>query len=293
MPKEFFRGILQIVVASIIWGLAYPLTKDALQNISPIFLGFCRFFLAGVLLMAFSRSKPLEGIAPADRKTVIFMAFWGTFVLVLCMNFGLRLTPGIVSSIISGTPPLFTVILAAFWLNESLLGRHFVAFFLSIFGIFLLSDFSSSIQTSNHILLGIILITVAQIAWAIYGVLGKSISKKYPWLQICRDSFVLGAFMLAPFALIELALIGPGHWDLKGYLTLLYLGIGNSIVTYGLWNNALKMIPVSTASFVLYLQPISGALLSAILFGESITFKGFAGCILIFLALFLVLKSEN
>ncbi|MBF0406545.1 MAG: EamA family transporter [Candidatus Riflebacteria bacterium] len=289
--SKFYYGVLQVVLAAAIWGAAYPLTKDALRNISPLFLGFCRFFLAGILLMAYSKSMPLENIEKKDRWAVISMAFWGTFLLVIAMNLGLSRAPGVVASVLSGTPPLFTVVLAAFWLKEPMERRHFAAVVLSISGIFLLSNNYVDENISGGMLTGVALLLLAQISWAVYGILGKEAISRYTWLQICRDTFSLGALMLAPVALAELIIKGPGIWNIQGYLTLAYLGIGNSIITYGLWNNALRVIPVSTASFVLYLQPISGAILSVIIYGETLSAQSISGCILIFIGLSIVLKK--
>ncbi|RCK76006.1 MAG: Permeases of the drug/metabolite transporter (DMT) superfamily [Candidatus Ozemobacter sibiricus] len=282
---------MQVAVAAGLWGAAYPLTKGALASLPAISLGFARFALASGVLMALTRSGPLAGIAPEDRRAMGWLAFWGTFVLVLGMNFGLRWAPGIASSIISGTPPLFTIILAAIWWREPWQGRQFIAVGLALLGLFLLAgDAPATVAQGPEYWLGLGLVTVPQIAWAIYGLLGKAVIARYPWTAVCRDTFALGALMLAPFAAVEAIWLGLGTWGSRELLTLLYLGVCNSVVTYGLWNSALAMIPVATASFVLYLQPISGAILSAVLFGERLGSAGLLGTLLIFAALALVLR---
>lgn len=288
------RGIAQVALAAVLWGAAYPLTKGVLDTLPPIGLGFFRFALASLVLVVLTRSAPLSGVAPADRRAMGWLAFWGTFVLVLGMNFGLRWAPGIASSIISGTPPLFTVILAAVWLREPWQGRQFAAVAIALAGLFLLAgDTPDAAPRGPHYWLGIVLVIIPQVAWAVYGILGKAIISRYPWPVLCRDTFALGAAMLAPFALAEAWQDGLGTWGSREWLVLGYLGICNSVFTYGLWNSALAMIPVSTASFVLYLQPISGAVLSSILFGERLGPAGWAGTALVFLALTLVLRQRS
>jgi len=292
--SNLVRGIAQVALASTIWGAAYPLTIYMLSNLPPLTLGFARFFLASVVLLAMTRSGPLSGIARDDRGTMVWMAFWGTFVLVLGMNFGLRWAPGVASSIISGTPPLFTVILAAIWLREPWQWRQFFAVAIALTGLFLLAgDIPESSPRGPKYWYGILLVTIPQVAWAIYGILGKSVISKYPWPIICRDTFTLGAAMLAPFSVLEIAAGGIGNWGVKEFSVLIYLGVFNSVITYGLWNSALSMIPVSTASFVLYLQPISGAVLSILLFQEHLGASGLAGTLLIFFAVTMVLSGHG
>lgn len=288
------RGIVQVALAASIWGAAYPLTKDVLAQVPPITFGFARFALAGLILMIISRSLPLQGIEKKDRRRMWHLAFWGTFVLVTAMNLGLRWAPGVVSSVISGTPPLFTVLLAASWGLEPLRKRHIGAAVIAIAGLFLLcGDMRGSDVTGAPAVAGIILVTVPQIAWAVYTLLGKRILSIYSWIYVCRDTFTLGAVMLAPIALLEILSGGPGLWDGKVAATLLFLALANSVVTYGLWNSALKMIPATTAGFILYLQPVSGVILSMLLFGERTGAAGLGGIALIFLALMLALLPDR
>ncbi|MFZ2959884.1 MAG: EamA family transporter [Candidatus Ozemobacteraceae bacterium] len=283
-------AVAQIVLAAAIWGAAYPLTKGALAEVSPLLLGTGRFALAGLALMAFTRSLPLQGIAPQDHRPMLFLAFWGTFILTLGMNFGLRWAPATAASILSGTPPVFTVFLAAAWLGEPLQRRHFPALLLAIIGIALLTRDGGEGAPGWRSWVGCLLTLIPQVAWAIYSVLGKAILARYPWPLICRDTFVLGALMLLPTALIEFAVIGPGTWTASSVGILLYLAFLNSVVTYGLWNRALATIPVTTASFILYLQPLTGAILGAILFHDRLGIEGIGGAILIFAAVTLALR---
>lgn len=294
--SPLINGTLRVAIAALLWGAAYPLTKVALAGVSPVFFGFLRFLLAGCIFMAADRSLPLQDVEPEDRREFTKLAFWGAFLLILGMNFGLLWAPGIAASILSGTPPLFTVVLAAIYLGERMRLIQFISIALALSGLALLgSDLSESSTSlpSWKILVGCLLTMVPQFSWAMYSIIGKKLGNKYHWRLICRDTFTLGALMLLPLAAIEVALKGFGNWTLQSVLILGYLVIMNSVVTYSLWNSALKMIPVSLASFLIYLQPISGAVLSYFLFGEKLGLAGLAGTILIFIALTLVLWRQD
>ena len=285
-------GIFRVAVAALIWGAAYPLTKDVLDLVPPITLGFLRFLIATIILLAATRSLPLQGVLREDRRTMFSLGFWGIFVLILGMNYGLKWAPGIAASLISGTPPLFTVFLAKAYLKEPILPRHVAAIVLAIPGGLLLAGDPELVTGSLWLALaGSALVTIPQFSWAMYGVMGKGIVSRYSWPLICRDTFFFGTLLLFPAAAIECGLQGIGIWNAKAIGVLLYLGIANSVITYSLWNSALARIPVSTASFVLYLQPISGAILSAYLFNERLGWVGMSGAMLLFGALFLVIRK--
>lgn len=289
------KGTFQVALAALIWGVAYPLTKVALADVPPLFLGFVRFFLAGSFFMSASRSLPLNGVAAEDRASFAGLAFWGVFLLVIGMNYGLIWAPGMAASILSGTPPLFTVILAAVLLKEKLHARQFFSIALALVGLGLLGkDFSTGEGLAPwQIYTGCLLTLVPQFSWAMYGITGKRLSERYHWRLICRDTFSIGALMLMPLAAIEVYYKGAGEWGLSSILIVFYLAIMNSVVTYSLWNRALKIIPVSLASFLIYLQPVSGAVMSYFLFGEKLAAAGITGTALIFAALTLVLWPEK
>jgi len=294
--NTILKGSLRVALAALIWGAAYPLTKLVLADAPPVQLGFLRFLIAGLIFMTSERSLPLHGVATEDRKCFVKLAFWGVFLLILGMNFGLIWAPGIAASLLSGTPPLFTVILAAILLGEKLRAAQFNSIAMALIGLALLGGDAGSGKTELlpwQIWIGCLLTLVPQFSWAMYGITGKRLSAKYHWRTICRDTFTLGALMLLPVAVIEAAITGFGNWNWQTVAVLFYLATFNSVVTYSLWNSALKMIPVSLASFLIYLQPVSGAVLSYFLFGESLGWAGVAGTALIFIALTMVLLPES
>jgi drug/metabolite transporter (DMT)-like permease len=284
--------VAQILLAATIWGAAYPLTKGILPLVPPLVLGFLRFLVAGVLLMIISRSGPFGGVDPADRGRMVALAFWGSFILVISMNIGLKYAPAGAASIISGTPPLFTFLFAWYWLGEVPGVRHFTALVTAMAGIVLLTRDASLGSMGPDVVFGIVLVTIPQMAWAIYTVLVKDLLKKYHWLILCRDTFTLGAAMMLLPALWEGTTTGWGIWNPKSLGGLLYLGTLNSVGTYSLWNRSLRHVRATTASILLYWQPVSGAILAYLWFGERFGRTGWIGTALVFLGLTMVLVGD-
>ena len=71
--------------------------------------------------------------------------------------------------------------------------------------------------------------------------------------------------------LAEIAL-GNGvrrHRAAQSWLMVLYLGIGNSVIAYSLWNRALRGLPAAAVGASLYAQPILGAGLSWLLLRDA------------------------
>jgi drug/metabolite transporter (DMT)-like permease len=67
---------------------------------------------------------------------------------------------------------------------------------------------------------------------------------------------------------------------------MIFLAIFCSLVAFFMYNNGVEKLPASTVGMFIYLNPLAGVLLAAIVLGESVTFYIFAGMALIILGIF-------
>jgi drug/metabolite transporter (DMT)-like permease len=81
-------------------------------------------------------------------------------------------------------------------------------------------------------------------------------------------SFAAGLLFLVPLMASEIWFTGSPGLSLKGWLVLIYLGVGASALTLFLWNYALRFVEASAAALYVNLIPVVG-LGFALLIGES------------------------
>lgn len=100
-----------------------------------------------------------------------------------------------------------------------------------------------------------------------FTLIGRTLSQ-VPKLTLVAHQAMYGMLMLFPFALFEM-----GQWQkpsLIPCLSILYLGLMCSAVTYLLYNYALKALAASQVSTFLNLVPVIGFLAAVLLLGEQI-----------------------
>lgn len=292
------RAYGMLLVAVVIWGVSYPVTKYALRFLPPFLLAFLRFSLASVFFLPLLRGK--ASIRPEDRRSFLLLGLTGSFFLIAFMNLGLRFASAVSGSILSATPPLFTAVLALYFLRERLgLGKA-GGLLLGLLGIVLVARFPAGFkELSGRAILGNGLILAAQLSWAFYAILGKRAVERYGGETVAGWTSIVGAVLFLPFAIAETAWATGSSWTTSYNLTwgcvlaILYLSLLNTTLTYLFWNRSLRVVGASTAAGFLYLQPLSGALVSVLFLGEELRAGLVAGGGLILLGVSLILRSEK
>jgi drug/metabolite transporter (DMT)-like permease len=103
-------------------------------------------------------------------------------------------------------------------------------------------------------------------------------------------SIVWGAVGIAPFAAVEWSAPRAVTMTPAILATLLFLGVVISGYGYLVWNWAVQRVPAPRAAIFLTIQPIVGALLGIVFFGDPVSWFTAAGGILVVLGLLLTVR---
>jgi len=141
---------------------------------------------------------------------------------------------------------------------------------ISVFGVLLVSG-AMPTDGGPLYLLGNALIAGSVLAYGAYATQGKALrtGDRYPATVATAASFAAGLIFLSPFLVGELLSIGAPELSSRGWLILLYLGVGASALTLFLWNFALRYTEATAAAIYINLIPVIG-LLFALALGESV-----------------------
>jgi drug/metabolite transporter (DMT)-like permease len=94
--------------------------------------------------------------------------------------------------------------------------------------------------------------------------------------------FAIGAILLLPVAAYEMNFVQPIVFNSQLLWIVLYIGIGNSTISYLLWNNAIQKIGAGKAALFGTLIPLLSSIEAVFLLGESFsTAQVISGCIII------------
>lgn len=276
------RADLLVLLAALIWGVAFYFQKTAMLHIGPLlFLGL-RSVVAAVALFPFvlrEQRKPRP--APGSVLPIALLGGLVFFVAGSIQQFGL------VTATVINTGLLTTLYVVAtpfaFWAIErrSPSAIVWISVGLAFLGIWALSGGSFS-DLSN----GDVLVAFAALIWGIHLVItGKSGKLAQPLTYTCVQFVVVAGVSLSLAVSFEhisvQAIVGAAD-------SILYVGLLSSALTFGIMSIALQHISAPRASILLSVEVVFSATAGYVLLGERLAPLGWVGALLILAAVLLV-----
>jgi drug/metabolite transporter (DMT)-like permease len=252
MHKELgIRTIMALGIAIIFWASAFSGIRAALEDFSPGPMALFRFGVASLILLTIVLLRGMPLLAKKDIPFFLVLGFLGISVYHVALNYGeITVTAGSASLLI-GSAPIFTVILAKIFLKEKLSLRGWVGIIVSFGGIALISLGEGEGYAIDA---GALLILLAAICVSIFFVFQKFLHNRYSPFQITTYSIWAGTMFLLVFL--------PGLIDemanasSANILTVVYLGVFPAALAYMVWSYALSKVPASILASVLNITPV-------------------------------------
>lgn len=266
--------MVAMLTAVSLWGPSFVMTKVALREVPPFTLAFLRFFVASCFLYPlWWLSSERAVLSTKSRRSLLLGGLVGVTAYFILENLGVQLTTAGDAALLMAAIPVICLMAEAVWFRQAIPWRRSLGIVVSILGVFLVIGQAPALGGRDR-LLGDLLVIAAALCWATYSLLGRSL-KQYPKLTVVAHQTLYGTLMLFPFALSEFA-----RWhglSLGTGLSVLYLGLMCSAITYLLYNYALKALTASQVSTFLNLVPIIGVIAAMLVLGEQIRFIQIVG----------------
>lgn len=281
-----------MVVTTIIWGAAFPISKSGLGDVPAATFALSRFAIAAAILLplVFLLRKGFH-ISRQDWPKVALAGVLGFVVIQLGQNWGLSLSPASDISILTTTEPVSIALLGAYFLKEKPAPFFWVGLAISLVGVLtvigvnpltLFSPGSGSGSTENgNRLFGDLLFLGGTLGFAGYNVLNRGLSKRIDGLEFTGGAVSVGVICLIPFALIEIFLgTAPINYTGKAWVGILYTALLVTVFGFLALSWSLKRVPAARVALLFYLQPLSGVIISWF-GGEQLTWNFGVGAVLI------------
>ena len=274
--KNFTDSFL-LLIPGTIWGISFIAIELILPVIPPITITLGRSLISVVMLM--SLMWYVGGKLPQSWLE------WRPFVLLAAINqaipfaltaWGQVYIEGGLASILLSVMPLFTVLLAyIFTSDERLTVSKVLGISLGLAGIIVLIG-PTSLQGLGVNLTAQLAVVASALCYAIGAVYLRFIYPSQPtglsaWiirLRLTTAQFIAAAIMLLPFSLwFEAPWTLRPTWDI--WLYMLFLGIGVTLLATLVYFYLIESLGAGTASTTIYLIPVAGVILGAIVLGET------------------------
>ena len=290
-PKKLFSVII-LLIASIIWGLAFSAQKDA-SELGGFTVGAARnlfavLFLIPILPLMDKISKSGRSMIKDKRPDFTKAEIIGGVIAGTFMTFATALQQnGISDGTDAGKAGFITALYVvivpvyALFFGKKSPVRVWVSVGIAIFGFYLLSVKSDfTIVPSDFLILLCAFVFGGQIM-AI-----DLFADKCEGIRLSLVQFATGFILNLIFALIIEWPISFGLiWD--NILSLLYLGIFSSGIAYTLQVIGQKNLNPGVASILLSLESVFGAIGGALIFGEVMSPREAIGSTIVFSAVIL------
>jgi probable blue pigment (indigoidine) exporter len=271
-------GLILLAVASVGWGLNFPIVKHLLAEWPPLSSrGLCGIAGAAALaLFALARRQKLSVPRPMWLRLLLvstltiggWVAFMG--LALLWLNAG-------EAAVLGMSIPVWVGLLAWPILGERLSPLRAVALTVALAGITMLIG-GNGLEASIEKLPGIACALAGAICVGFGTVLTKHFPLAMPPLSLAAWQVGLGCL---PIALVGLAVEQPQLAALSyvGWVSLLYMTLIAFCLCYVCWFAALERLPAATASIGTLLVPVVGVLAAAAMLHEPLGLREIAALV--------------
>lgn len=273
--NEIFTGVL----FAILWASASTATKVALQSAQPLVIAVCRFAMAAVLMLFISHVF-LKNKLPKGKQWQQ-LAIYGVLNISIYLGLYIIAMKEVTASIGALTvaaSPVFISFLSFLFLKKPLSSRIVFALFICVSGFIVVAWplLGTALVTKK----GLVLLISSMLSYAI-GTIYFS-SKKWDGLHLLTINgwqTCLGGLFLLPFTLLTFK-SSKNHFDIHFWWGTLWLALPVSIVAVLLWLKLIRQDAVK-AGFWLFLCPVFGIIIAALLVGDAVNIFTITGVALV------------
>lgn len=256
------------------WGITFPVVKQAVEKVPPYSFNAVRFVLAAAVLAAVS----VPALRRLSRIGWRHGALLGValFVGYAFQTIGLQYTTSSNAGFVTGMFVVFTPLLSAVVLRRPPERAAVVGVALAAIGLALLSLGDSFLPR-----LGDVLILGCAIAFAAHIVGLGAWSDRHDAVGLTVVQMMVAGLLHGAFALVFEVGRAPGSWDRSVVVALLVTAVLASAAAFWIQTAAQRYIPPTRTALILTMEPVFAGLFGFLLLNEALSGRGWVGCALI------------
>ena len=264
------HAVAALIAAGLLWGTTVPLSKLALEWLSPGWLTAARFGLAAAVLLAVAESRALRA---AFTPKVLLSGALGYGGSVMVQNAGICRTSVTHAALLIGAVPVMVAIIAAVWYRTVARPVAWFGFAVSLGGVGLVTagggGGGATMAGDGLVLASLVLsatVTVAQ---------GRLLAGRDP-VAVTAVQFLgatVGALLVAVVTEGAPAVpASPGP-----VLAVVALAVAGTLLPFTLFAFGQSRVSAEVAGAFLNLEPLVGAIAGAVAFGDPVGLVQVAG----------------
>lgn len=265
----------------LIWGSSFLWIRIAVQDTGPFTLVALRllFGLAGIAGIAIWKKQAF----PRDPKTILALVVMAILNIALpftLISWGEITVESSLASILNGTVPLFSIVIAHFWLHdEKITIPRILGLILGFCGVVILVGRDFDVDALGGSFLGQLAIISASVSYAVSASYARKNLKGQPPLMqsmvtlLVADLIIWGS--LPVVGAVAPSLNAPNHFPTLTitWVAIAWLGLLGSCVAFLLFFYLLNNLGATRTTMVTYIFPVVGLVLGIVFLDEPMDWR--------------------
>ncbi len=285
--KNRSERLAYVIGHTFITGLSFMFSKIGLGYSTPWDLLAYRFTASFIAIMIPVAFKWISFDFSRDKiKKIIPLALFYPLSFFAFQTFGLQYLSSSEASILLASMPVFTLLLAAYFLKEQTSLLQKISVMVSVAGvIFITVSKGASLDFSN--IKGITMILLSALSFSVYSILVKKLAGKFTILEMSYVMIIISFIFFNTMSLGRHLLNGTAGSFFSplsepGFIAaFVYLGVLSSLVTSLLTNFALSKIDASRMCVFTNLSTVISIIAGVVFLKENIYFYHLIGSLMI------------
>jgi drug/metabolite transporter (DMT)-like permease len=256
---------LLVGISAFFWGSNFVLAGPILADLSPLWAAAVRFVLGAALMLALARlrGEHLFGLLRRHAGAYLLLGTVGITAFNLLFFHALQTTSADNAALIMATNPLLTTLLAAAFLGERPGARHLLALPAALAGVaIVITQGDPGRLASLQVTHGDLLMLGADLAWALYNVLGRRYMPSGTPVANTAWAMTAGAVLLLAAALFSGTPLQP--LGLKGGAAMAAMAVGGTVLAYLFYMIGIERLGAARTAIFLNLVPVAAMAVAAL-----------------------------
>jgi drug/metabolite transporter (DMT)-like permease len=273
--RQLLLTHVSLLLVAIVWGATFVSVRYLLRTFAPTSVLLLRVELAaacfGVLLLATRRSLPR--FPGAVWRRLLLIAVCGVLAHNLAITYSQHYITAGLASLLSATNPVFTAGFSVLLLGETLTRRKLSGIGIAFAGFLMVLVLGNGgLRVSADNLRGAAILLGSPIGWALYTVLAKPLSGRYPPQVIAGVTSVLGGVMFLPLIAVNPGVFAAAtRLNATGWVAVLTMSVLAIFIGYIIWNRGLRTLEATQVAVYMYLTPFFGVAFAWLLLDERLS----------------------
>ncbi len=266
-------------------------SKTLVNKVNPFQINFIRFFIGGIILLAFLAVKKNVFIGLKDLGATALIGIINVVISMNLIQISLFMegAKASVVAVIFSSNPIFVSLIAVLIDKEKINYIKLIGLIMGVVGIFAI--FFEDISLSGTDFISPLLALLSAAFFGLYTVLGRKVSVRIGSLKMNAYSFIIGSLTLLPIlAFFKMPVI---RFDHSAMGQIIYLSVFVTGIAYLTYFKGLSIAGAGKGSLVFFVKPVLASVIAIVYLKEQAAASLFIGTALILSGITLVIKSEE